>query len=225
MKKLFILALFLLCSFAFAFAQPPGFLGKRDILRYDFYAMPSNLFNRKNSGLSNYNTSHGFAYERISSRRSVKGINLMLIKFPPKYPGHDLEDHSVVTFGFHGRTFPFYSRGHLAPIGAFFRYSINFGVSSSLRQTHYFMDYGFGMGYATIIGDAITFDIAVRYALADFLHSAADGIVPTTNHQYYAAQEITQTEFCKMQFGFGILLSKRPSPSTQKSPVNVNEEN
>jgi hypothetical protein len=222
MKKLMCLLLFLGCSVQLSFAQP-GFLGRKNLIRYDCFLMPANLLNLITAGRFRINNSHEFGYERIVSRRHVVGVNAVYLKLPNESAQYPLLPDPIgyttrrsFGIGIHAKLYPFLRKGWLAPLGPYMRLSINFNREISTWhsrsglypdqpwEAHFYNSYSLGFGYSEIFFERMLVDFGMRFAGADLMHAVAGG-GNTPPKVYAVAEDILQSELIKFHLGVGFL--------------------
>ncbi|MEY3443689.1 MAG: hypothetical protein RLZZ519_1970 [Bacteroidota bacterium] len=223
MKKLTLLLFLLGCSVQLSFAQP-GFLGRKNLIRYDCFLMPANLLTLRNAGKFRLNNSHEFGYERIVSRRHVVGVNAVYLNLANRNVDYPLlpDPTGYITrfsggIGIHAKLYPFLRKGWLAPLGPYMRLSISFNREVSTWhsesglyadrpwEAHFYNSYSLGFGYSEIFFERMLVDFGMRFAGADLMHAVAGG-GNTPARVYHVAEDILQSELIKLHIGVGFLL-------------------
>lgn len=220
--KRWICLLLLLGVIQFAWTQP-GYLGRKNLIRYDCFLMPASLLYLRNAGTFRLNNSHEFGYERIVSRRHVVGINAVYLNLPNQYAENNVVPDPVgyITrfsggIGIHAKLYPFLRKGWLAPLGPYLRLSISFNREVSTWhstsglygdrpwEAHFYNSYSLGFGYSEIFFERMLVDFGMRFAGADLMHAVAGG-GNTPARVYYVAEDILQSELIKFHLGVGFL--------------------
>lgn len=221
MKGIFLALFFLLSGLLSIAIAQPGYLGHKNIVRYDVYAMawPSRNTNQKVW----VHNSHELGFERIVSRRSVLGLCAGLLPLYgeqeqlPDYPFTDGKTHRLaVGGGLHLKLHPFLKKGWLAPLGPYVRLSMNF---NRLRSTwhayppstetqpwssHIYMAYGIEFGYSEIFFGRMMVDFGLRFCFADFANG--NGVGNIDRRAFKDAEDLFGSEFLKLHLGIGLLL-------------------
>jgi hypothetical protein len=236
MKKYFLLLLLpLLGGWAFqCSAQAPGFLGRKNILRYDLFFFPASPYHydepRNFSGNPGFyfNSSHTAGYERVVSRRHVLGVTGGLMRLGESEAnhydnaGHDQIGHVSIqawSAGIHLKAYPFFKKGWLAPVGPFVRLEVRYGRETSTwradadaepipHEQHSFMSYSLGMGYSAIIQGRLLLDYGFRLAFSDAVNSAGGGSGATAEYKTATATMIQVTDLLKLHLGLGYIFGK-----------------
>lgn len=206
-----------------AIAQP-GFLGRRNIVHYDVFAMPTRLTHSKSYNGFYIHTSHQLGYDRIISRRAVWGLSGTYVQLPKRwarYPSYtDPQDGSVIPkalgVAVHFKTYPFLHGGWLAPVGPYFRLSVNLNLENStwyaedppfserFWESHVYAAYGFELGYSEVVASRILMDLGLRLCFADAVNAGSHSVFRTAR----LAQEIYNSELFRLHLGMGYLFGK-----------------
>lgn len=229
MKKMLFLGLVLIAGFLqFAAAQQPGYLGRKDLLRYDLFIAPAELFSLNQKPGFHVNHSHELGYERIVSRRHVLGVSACYLRLPNQVvTNEELPDPGgVITrqsggIGIHFKAHPFLKKGWLAPLGPYVRLALSVNLARSVFHSvkpdvyppslwarHLYNSYSIGFGYSNIIGDRLLVDLGFRICSADMINGAWDGLLSKSTRIASDAIAIRRTEFLKFHLGIGFLLGK-----------------
>lgn len=195
----------------------PGYLGKRNIIQYDLFAMPAGLF----GGGIGFNQSHAVTYHRVTSRKTVVGMGatyLPLPKFQAEefnggYVIGDVKSRSVGLM-FQAKFYPFLRKGWLAPLGPFVRVAVNVnrqvatwtasnGTTQHPWETHFWAGYQLETGYSTVLLGHVQMDLGFRFCLSEFLNYFSDA---SSAKRYNLAYDILESELFKIHIGLGYLL-------------------
>lgn len=200
---------------AASYAQP-GYLGKRNIVQADAFAMPTSLL----GGVEGINHSYALGYHRVVSRRAVMGAGLTYLPLPSfeeqQFDGAgaygQVKSRSVGLL-FQAKWYPFLRKGWLAPIGPYIRFGINVNrqIATWKRsstavgypwESHFWTGLQFETGYSTVFADRIQMDLGFRFCLSQFVNYFSES---SPARRYNLAEDILQSELFKIHLGLGYL--------------------
>lgn len=214
-RKFLLLAIIVAgCQLA-AWAQP-GFLGKKNIVQYNFYGMVGGL----SGGGPYFHNSHALTYNRVVSRRCVVGVGGNFLPTSFNSIGLDQTSDGTVSVRSVGlvlqsKWYPFIKKGWIAPLGPFFRLAMQVTRVSSTWQSEddplieepfdSHIDGGFQIetGYSGVIGRRLYWDLGFRFGLTAFGRGYLElGPWQTVG----VGRAIHRSELIKIDLGLGFLL-------------------
>lgn len=205
----------------------PGYLGKRNMISFSFYAFPALGISEdyesrrgmkpgllRRGGSLFLNTSQQVRLERCLSRMVVAGLNY---EYTPTADGRRLRsgyEHYLINVhggGFHFKFFPFRSKGAIAPLGPYTAIGMQLSGHSLLAGEPDAPNYkeriarglsaGFSMelGVQDVFWDVILLQMGVRYSASGI------GLGERTGQDGIMLERIFAQNLMKINFGIGYL--------------------
>jgi hypothetical protein len=223
MKPLSIVVLALLMATAslVASAQPPGYMGRRTILKAGVSLLPANQYHY--GGPYNWSGKLGFYFnhteaigiEHVTSRRSSVSITADLTRMGYKFEHLSERGRNHITsygFGLMYKGYPFLQGSYISPVGPYF----GMGYRYLYVRQHWVPDatgliekqlynisassFSFMYGYSQIIGDRVMLDLGLKFSFSMPVNAALDeSVLP---ERYARADRV------KLYIGLGLLLGK-----------------
>lgn len=211
-----------------AHAQAPGYLGRKYMLRYDWFFMPGLATQSPRT----YQHRPGFyvnqtqliSAERVISRRSVIGLGVSYTRLGNPRDGYITFTQEqlwsrIVTKGivFTSKMYPFQNKGWIAPLGPFFRIDLSFISTKAAsftdlqpnvakyERSHQGLSFALGGGYSHLFWERIFLEYGFRVSFSDFPTSL--NISPNTREER-DANALLNTDVVKFFLGTGLLFGK-----------------
>jgi hypothetical protein len=204
-----------------AHAQPPGYMGRRAVLKADLSILPASPnhydypYNWSGNPGFYFNHTETIGFEHVASRRSSVSFTLDLTRMGYRYgylaqPGRS--QASVYGFGLLYKGYPFLRSGYISPIGPYFGIGYRYlharqhhvpdapGLLEKQLPSFSAGSFSFMYGYSQVIGDRMMLDLGLKFSFSMIAHAVKG--------ESDLAEKFARADAVKFYLGLGVLLGK-----------------